>query len=157
MNPHREPREAIAAGVTPREREGVAWRRAEERTHWERLQRRRGKKLGDLERRSRREWVELGKAHFEEVRAIEPGAGEAYRGGMEGSEEWAEVAARTGGWGVHIHYGPPVDHWKLRSSAEQVRLEQVREIYGEQAYEERKRAWERASQPLVPLAVPVAR
>ena len=42
----------------------------------------------------------LGKAHFEEVRAIERGAGEAYRSGMEGSEERAEVAARTGGWGV---------------------------------------------------------
>ena len=34
------------------------------------------------------------------------------------------------------------------------RLEQVREIYGEQAYEERKRAWERASQPLVPSRFP---
>ena len=44
--------------------------------------------------------VALGKAHFEEVRAIERGAGEAYRSGMEGSEERAEVAARTGGWGV---------------------------------------------------------
>ena len=31
----------------------------------------------------------------------------------------------------------------------QERLEQVREIYGEQAYEERKRAWERARQPPV--------
>ena len=27
--------------------------------HWERLQRRRGKELGDLKRRSRREWSEL--------------------------------------------------------------------------------------------------
>ena len=32
--------------------------------------------------------------------------------------------------------------------------EQVREIYGEQAYEERKRTRERASQPLVPSRVP---
>ena len=195
----------------------MAWRRAEERTHWERLQRRRGKDLGDLERRSRREWAELygrqgrqrkqlaedgrrvlgrwrrwrevgelrelggalqgsakvlgrwreeleqrhrrervplGKAHFEEARAIELGAGGAYRNGMEGSEERAEVAARTGGWGVHIRYDPPVDHWKLRSFAEQERLQQVREIHGEQAYEKRKRAWERASQPLVPSRFP---
>ena len=73
---------------------------------------------------------------------------------MEGSEERAEVAARTGGWGVHIHYDPPVDHWKLRSFADQERLQQVREIYGEQAYEKRKRAWERASQPLVPSRFP---
>ena len=64
------------------------------------------------------------------------------------------MAARTGGWGVHIPYDPPVDHWKLRSFADQERLQQVREIYGEQAYEERKRAWERASQPLVPSQFP---
>ena len=30
-------------------------------------------------------------------------------------------------------YDLPVDHWKLRSAAEQERLEQVREIYGEQS------------------------
>ena len=103
----------------------------------------------DLEQRHRRERVALGKAHFEEARAIELAAGEAYRGGMEGSEQRAEVAARTGGSGGYVLYDPPIDHWKLRSSAEQERLEQVQEIYGEQAYEERKRAWERASPPLV--------
>ena len=48
---------------------------------------------------------------------------------MEGPEERDEVAARTGGWGVHIPYDPPVDHWKLRSSAEQ-----EREVEGEAAY-----------------------
>ena len=41
------------------ERERVAWQRAEERTHWERLQRRRGKALGELEKRSKREWSAL--------------------------------------------------------------------------------------------------
>ncbi len=98
--------------------------------------------------------MSLGKAHFEKARAIERRAGEAYPSGMEGSEERAEVAARTGGWGVQFPYDPPVDHWKLRSFVAQERLEQVREIYGEQAYEERKRAWERASQPLVPSRFP---
>ena len=73
---------------------------------------------------------------------------------MEGSEQRAEVAARTGGWGIHIPYDPPGDHWKLRSFAEQEQLEQVREVYGEQVYEERKRARERASQPLVPSRFP---
>ena len=41
--------------------------------------------------------------------------------------------------------------WTGRSPRrEHEKLEQVREIYGEQAYEDRKRAWERASQPPVP-------
>ena len=50
---------------------------------------------------------------------------------------------------IRVHYDPPVDHWKLRSFAAQ-----EREIYGEQAYEERERVWERASQPLVPSRFP---
>ena len=66
---------------------------AEERMHWEQLQRRRGKELGDPERRSRREW----------------------------SEQRAEVAARTGGCRIHIPHDPPVDHCKLRSFAERER------------------------------------
>ena len=37
----------------------VAWQRAEERAHWEQLQRRRGKALGELEKRSKREWSAL--------------------------------------------------------------------------------------------------
>ena len=78
------------------------------------------------------------------MRAIEQEVGDAYRRGMAGSEKRAEVAARTGGWGTDVGYDPPIDHWKLQSSADRERLEQVREVYGEQAYEERKRAWERA-------------
>ena len=73
---------------------------------------------------------------------------------MEGPEERAEVAAWTGGWSVHIRYDPPVDHWKLWSAAEREGLQQVQEICGEQAYEGRKRAWERASQLLVPSQFP---
>ena len=68
----------------------------------------------DLEQRHRRERVALGKAHFKEARAIERGAGESYRSGMEGSEERVEVAARTGGWGGHVRNDPPIDHWELR-------------------------------------------
>ena len=51
MSPQREQREAIPAGRDGwggPERERVAWQRAEERTHWEQLQRRRGKALGEL-------------------------------------------------------------------------------------------------------------
>ena len=37
----------------------VAWHRAEERMHWERMQQWRRQDLGKLERRSKREWSEL--------------------------------------------------------------------------------------------------
>ena len=59
MSPQREPRAAIPAAREGPERERVAWQRAEERTQWERLQRWRGKELGELERRSKRSWSEL--------------------------------------------------------------------------------------------------
>ena len=59
MSPQREPREAIPAQREGPERERVAWKRAEERTQWERIQQWREKDLGKLERRSKREWSAL--------------------------------------------------------------------------------------------------
>ena len=59
MSPQREPREVIPAQREGPERERVAWHRAEERMHWERIQQRREKDLEKLERRSKREWSEL--------------------------------------------------------------------------------------------------
>ena len=59
MSPQREPRETIPAQREGPERERVAWQRAEERMHWERIQQWREKDLGKLERRSKREWSEL--------------------------------------------------------------------------------------------------
>ena len=59
MSPQREPWEVIPAARAGPERERVAWQRAAERTQWERLQRWRGKELGELERRSKRSWSEL--------------------------------------------------------------------------------------------------
>ena len=56
MSPQREQREAIPAA---RSGSGWPWQRAEERAHWEQLQRRRGKALGELEKRSKREWSAL--------------------------------------------------------------------------------------------------
>ena len=41
------------------QRERVAWQRAEERAHWARHKQRREKALGELERRSKREWSAL--------------------------------------------------------------------------------------------------
>ena len=37
----------------------MAWQRAEERTHWARFEQERGKALGELEKRSKREWSAL--------------------------------------------------------------------------------------------------
>ena len=47
------------------------------------------------------ERIVWGKAHSEAVRRIERKAGEAYRSGMEGSEERAREAARTNGRSAH--------------------------------------------------------
>ena len=59
MSPQREPRETIPAEREGPERERVAWQRAEERMHWERIQQWRRQDLGKLERRSKWEWSEL--------------------------------------------------------------------------------------------------
>ena len=63
LNPHREPRQTIPPGRSGWEQRTVSWQRGEERLRWERLQRGRGERLGDLERRSRREWAELYGSH----------------------------------------------------------------------------------------------
>ena len=208
MSPQREQREAIPAGRDGwggPERERVAWQRAEERTHWEQLQRRRGKALGELEKRSKREWsalygrhqrqreqlakdcrgvlgrfrawrelgggvreiggairgrtevlgrfraeledrlswerVSLGKEHSEAVWGIESTAGEFYREGLEGSEK----RARSDGL-LLDSYRRPDEFYRLKYLMLEERLEQVREIDGELAYEKMRRAVEKASQ-----------
>ena len=212
MSPQREQREAIPAGRDGwggPERERVAWQRAEERGEWEQLQRRRGKALGELEKRSKREWsalygrhqrqreqlakdcrgvlgrfrlwrelggrvreigralrgssevlggfraeledrlrwerVSLGKAHSGAVRGIESKAGEVYRSGMEGAEGRAREATRRDALAVYDRYRGG-DWDRLKRSASEERMEQVREIDGEQAYEKMRRAVEKASQ-----------
>ena len=185
MSPQREQREAIPAGRDGwggPERERVAWQRAEERGEWEQLQRRRGKALGELEKRSKREWsalygrhqrqreqlakdcrgvlgrfraeledrlrwerVSLGKAHSEAVRGIESKAGEFYREGLQGSEKRAREAARSDGLLLSC-YSRPDEFYRLKYSMLEERLEQVREIDGELAYEKMRRAVEKASQ-----------
>ena len=191
------------------QRERVAWQRAEERGEWEQLQRRRGKVLGELEKRSKREWsalygrhqrqreqlakdcrgvlgrfrlwrelggrvreiggairgqtevlgrfraeledrlrwerVSLGKEHSEAVRGIESKAGEFYREGLEGSEKRAREAARSDGL-LLDSYRRPDEFYRLKYSMLEERLEQVREIDGEQTYEKMRRAVEKASQ-----------
>ena len=63
MSPQQQERQAkIPAGRDGwggPDRERVAWKRAEERWEWEQLQRRRGQALGELEKRSKREWSAL--------------------------------------------------------------------------------------------------
>ena len=104
-----------------------------------------GRFRAELEDRLRRERVSLGKAHSEAVRGIESKAGEFYRGGMEGSEKRAREAARSDGLLLES-YRRPDEFYELKYSMLEERLEQVREIDGEQAYEKMRRAVEKASQ-----------
>ena len=103
-----------------------------------------GRFRAELEGRHRWERVVLGEAHSEAVRGIERKEGEAYRSGMEGSKERAWEAARTDGRSVH--YDPSIDWYTLNRRVWEERMEQVREIDGEQAYEKMRRAVEKASQ-----------
>ena len=107
-----------------------------------------GRFRAELENRLRWERVSFGKAHSEAVRGIESKAGEVYREGLDGSEKRAREAARSDG--LLLRYGSrPVDWYRLdelKHSVSEERLEQVREIDGEQAYEKMRRAVEKASQ-----------
>ena len=104
----------------------------------------------ELEQRQRRERVSLGKVHSEAVRGIERKEGEAYRSGLEGSQEraWAAADGRT------VYYNPSIDGYRLSRLVWEERMEQARELYGEGAYERMKRAEERASRPMLPSHSP---
>ena len=104
-----------------------------------------GRFRAELEDRLRWERVSLGKEHSEAVRGIESKAGEFYREGLEGSEKRAREAARSDG--ISVRYGWRRDQFDtLKYSMLEERLEQVREIDGELAYEKMRRAVEKASQ-----------
>ena len=64
---------------------------------------------------------------------------------MEGSEERARDAARMDGFSLRYRHRD-VDWYRLKRSVSEERMEQVREIDGEQAYEKMMRAVEKASQ-----------
>ena len=87
----------------------------------------------------------MGKEHSEAVRGIESKAGEFYRGGMEGSEKRAREAARSDGL-LLDSYRRPDEFYRLKYSMLEERLEQVREIDGELAYEKMRRAVEKTDQ-----------
>ena len=99
----------------------------------------------ELEHRQRWERVSLGKAHSGAVREIESKAGGVYRSGMEGAEGRAREATRRDGLAVYDRYRG--EDWdRLKRSASEERMEQVREFDGEQAYEKMMQAMEKASQ-----------
>ena len=87
----------------------------------------------------------MGKEHSEAVRGIESKAGEFYREGLKGSEKRAREAARSDGLLLSC-YSRPDEFYRLKYSMLEERLEEVREIDGEQAYEKMRRAVEKASQ-----------
>ena len=97
-----------------------------------------GRFRAELEHRQRWERVSLGKAHSEAVREIESLAGEVYRNGMEGAEGRAREATRRDALAVYDRYRGG-DWDRLKRSASEERMEQVREIDGEQAYEKMMR------------------
>ena len=97
----------------------------------------------ELEDRLRWERISLGKAHSEAVRGIESLAGEVYRSGMEGAEGRAREAVRRDGLAVYDRYRG--EDWdRLKRSASEERMEQVREFDGAPAYEKMRRAMEEA-------------
>ena len=83
----------------------------------------------DLERRHRRERVQLAKAHFEKVGEIEHRAGERYRKHLEGGKR-AEKAVdeKWRHWAYYDHDRPPQEY------VEAARWDQVRETGGEAEY-----------------------
>ena len=104
----------------------------------------------ELEKQHRQEQVAMGRAHGLEARAIEEAGGAAYRRRMEGSEERAEKAVRAGRWRERddpYSYGASDAERRVAWLASEERLEQVREVEGEAAYQERKRARDKAWQP----------
>ena len=104
-----------------------------------------GRFRAELETRQRLERISLGKAHSEAVRKIESLAGEVYRAGMEGAEGRAREATRRDPLAVYDRYRGG-DRYRLKRSASEERMEQVREFDGEQAYEKMMRDMEKADQ-----------
>ena len=72
-------------------------------------------------------------------------AGEVYRGDMEGAEGRAREATRRDPLAVYDRYRGG-DRDRLKRSASEERMEQVREFDGEQAYEKMMREMEKARQ-----------
>ena len=114
----------------------------------------------ELETRQLVERVQLGRRHARESRAIEEAIGEAYRRRIKGLEERAERAeraARTLGRGSGmLQYDPAIDLGRLQVLANAARLEQIREVEGEEAYRERVRRIEKLREfgERVPLSGP---
>jgi len=87
------------------------------------------------------------------VREIDLKTGKVYHRDMEGSEERAVEAANTNGRSVFYDFERPIDSHTLRHWVQEERMEQVREVEGEKAYERMKQAFDRASQPLGPTRI----
>ena len=104
-----------------------------------------GRFRAELDTRQRLERISLGKAHSEAVREIESLAGKVYRSGMEGAEGRAREATRRDPLAVYNRYRGG-DWDRLKRSASEERMEQVREFDGEQAYEKMMQTMEEARQ-----------
>ena len=96
MSPQGEPREAIPVEREGLQRERVAWHRAEERTHWARLQGRRAQALGELERQTKREWSAL-YGRQERQRELQAEGSRRVLGRLRQWGSWAEDCERSPG------------------------------------------------------------
>ena len=145
MSPQREPREVIPAQREGPERERVAWHRAEERMHWERIQQWRRQDLGKLERRSKWEWSEL---YGRQGRQREQLAKDCH-GVLGRFRAWRELGGKLREIGGTIRGRTEVlgcFRAELETRQRLERMEQVREFDGEQAYEKMMREMEKARQ-----------
>ena len=133
MSPQREPREVIPAEREGPERERVAWQRAEERMHWERIQQWRRQDLGKLERRSKWEWSELyGRQERQRQQLAKDCHGCWGASGLGGS--WAASCERSAGrsgdarkyWGAFGRSWRPGNAWSGSRLGKRIRKRCVR-------------------------------
>ena len=96
MSAHRPERVTIPSGRDPREREVVAWRRAEERVRWEQLQRRRRGELEEREPRWGAAWRDLTVRQERELAQLEAD-GRGIRGVVGRLRQWRQ-GGRSVSW-----------------------------------------------------------
>ena len=87
-----------------------------------------------LEKRQRRDRTLIAKEHMRQFREIEQAIEKTYRERLQGADERAHLAARTGGFGHG--YNHEVDELRGHEWVDREEVEQRRELYGGPTYEQ---------------------